>query len=218
MAERKIGVTDVAPGAGVAEFRTRERSLGCEQYLIPTHERVPSFRGMASTYRTPGVAVANTPQLCIFNKATSGVLVAVHQLVFDHDRTTNSANQRFYAASRITTAPTDGTLLTPVAMDTVLTHNTLVEIRANGSADGTSGTFTATPGTAGWKTQGTRIPATNPPGQFIYPDNEILPNIVSERDPVVLTEGQGLLIVEADAGSTSGHVMFGVAFVEYTLP
>jgi len=169
MTERKVGVTDVASGAGVADIRTRERSAtGCEQYLIPEIDRVVPFRGMVASFRMPGVATVNRPLMSIFNKTGSGVLLAVATLVGIFEMTTNSSSTRTLGVSRIGTAPTDGTLNTPVEFDTAQTHNANVEVRSAASADGTTTTLTATPGTSGYRTYVQK--SLSPIGQLVSPE------------------------------------------------
>jgi hypothetical protein len=219
MAERPVGVTDVASGTGVAQFRTRERTVSsqavCEQYLIPEQDWVPSYSGMVATFRSPGVAVANQSHACLFNKTGSGVLVAVRDVTCQFDRTINSATHREWTASRITTAPTDGTLLTPVAFDTALSHSSSVEARGLASADGTAGTFTATPTGAGWKfMKGMGNPNATQAEQFLFPTRLLLPGI-SRTTPLILREGQGLLIAQLITGSASDQQFFRFGFDEY---
>lgn len=62
MPERPVGVTDTASGAGVAEVRTRERSVGgntvAEQFVIPIRERVVSYTGIYTSAVISGLASA----------------------------------------------------------------------------------------------------------------------------------------------------------------
>jgi len=222
MGENRVGVEDVADGAGVASYRTRQRTVGGssveEQYLIYQDERVQSWQGGASTFRIPGAGTAAQNLCSIFNKTGSGVLVAVRVLEFIMDYTTNSATVRVLGTSRLTTAPTTGTLMTPVGFDTAETQNTSVEFRGGASADGTASAITATATTVAWR-QG-HWHASSAIGQYLTTDDAtstMLP-MVAENDPVILAEGEGLLVNIIDTSSTSAHYIVNAAWQEFTLP
>ncbi len=222
MGENRVGVTDVADGAGVASFRTRQRTVGGssveEQYILYQDERVESYRGLASTFRIPGSGAAAQNLATIFNKTGSGVLVAVLELNMVMDYVTNSATVRFLGTSRITTAPSTGTVMTPMEFDTSLSHSSSVEFRGGASADGTANAITATAGTVGWR-QG-HWHAQSAIGQYLTGDPAEMPMlpIVCDTDPVILAEGEGLLIQIIDTSSTSAHYIVNAAWAEFTLP
>jgi len=219
MAERPVGVSDLASGAGVARYRTRERTVGgesvVEQYLIPLADRVLSYQGLVSTFRTPGSA-ALQGVMSLFNKAGSGVLVAVRFAILQADRTVNTSTVRWIGASRITTAPTDGTLLTPIALDSADSHSSSVEARGLASADGTAGTLTVTPGVSGWRTSAVRHTDSTTAAQSLYPDGFLLPR-AANNDPVVLLEGEGLLAYFIDVWPNTSHFVVQLMFEEFTI-
>ena len=222
MGENRVGVEDVADGAGVASFRTRQRTVGGsaveEQYLLYQDERVMSWHGCSSTFRIPGSGTAAQNICTLFNKTGSGVLVAVRTLEFIMDYTTNSATVRVVGVSRITTAPTTGTLATPGDFDTNDTQSTSVEFRGGASADGVASAITATPTTYAWR-QG-HWHASTAVGQYQTGGDAastMLP-MVAKDDPVILREGEGLLVNIIDTSSTSAHYIVNASWQEFTLP
>lgn len=222
MGENRVGVTDVADGAGVASFRTRQRNVGGsnveEQFLLYQDERVASWEGSASTFRIRGDGVAGQNIASLFNRTGSGVLVAVRELELVMDYTTNSGTVRFFGTSRITTNPTTGTLMSVMSFDTAQSHQALVEFRGGASADGTASALTATPGVIAWR-QG-HWHAQTAVGQFQTADLADSPTIpaVCDDDPVILREGEGLLVHVIDASSTSAHYILNALWQEFTLP
>lgn len=221
MAQRAVGVTDVAPGAGVAEYRTRERSVSgatvVEQYLLYEQERVAACVAMATTFRTPGSGTAAQNLATLFNRSGSGVLVAVRRISHQVDYTTNSATVRVISTSRITTNPTTGTLHTPTLFDTGGSHAALVEFRGAASADGTASAITATAGTHAWRQFHTHFAAVTDLQQSRLPDNGQVP-LLAETEPIILAEGEGLLIQITDTSSTSTHLVVNAVWEEFTLP
>lgn len=177
--------------------------------------RVPTFKGAAASFVGPGVATADLAYLTVFNKAGSGVLVAIRRLSLQTDHVSNTGTIRTWKTTRLTTAPTDGTLLTPQAWDTAGSHSASVEIRGKASVDGTSGTLTATPGT-GRATS--TIPARNATAvrQMRFYDVDLLPAYPYPEDPLTLREGEGIWVGAAEAGSTLQHFLVNVMIEEFT--
>jgi hypothetical protein len=222
MGERPIGVTDEASGAGVAQFRTRERTVGAEavveQYLIPTSERVRSFQGMATTFRIPGVTGSGQNFLSIFNAAGSSVLVAVLSIQIEVDYTTNSMTMRFFATTRITAAPTGGTALSKVAFDTAESSSSSVTLLGGASADGTASAITATPGAdRAYRPHHTHFAAVTDLQQSRCIDLDAIP-LLADEDPPYLRASEGLLLALPDASSTSASIIAKIAWQEFTLP
>jgi hypothetical protein len=220
MGERPVGVTDVASGAGVAQFRTREQTIGgeavVEQYLIPISDRVRSFQGMATTFRIPGSGAAAQNLLSIFNAAGSAVLVAVRWFQIELDYTTNSTTMRFFATTRITTAPTGGTALSKVAFDTAESSSSSVTLLGGASADGTASAITATPGAANaWRIHHTHFDAVTDLQQCRSLDHHVIAQLA---DPPYLAAGEGLLLALPDTASGSTQSVVKVVWQEFTLP
>lgn len=222
MGERPIGVTDEASGAGVAQFRTREQTVGgesvVEQYLIPITERVQSFQGMATTFRIPGVTGSGQNWLSIFNAAGSAVLVAVRSIQVEVDYITNSTTMRFFATTRITTAPTGGTVLSKVAFDTAESSNASVTLLGGASGDGTASAIVATPGTdRAWRIHHTHFDAVTDLQQARSRDLDTIAPLADD-DPPYLAASEGLLLSLPDASSTSTQTVVKVVWQEFTLP
>ncbi|MCA1571154.1 MAG: hypothetical protein LC798_12725 [Chloroflexi bacterium] len=216
MPERLIGVTDEASGAGVADYRTREQSAKADQYLVLEEERVPSFKGMAATFRVPGVTGSGQHFMSIFNAAGSVVLVAVRRLTVQTDVTTNSGTVRFFTASRLTAAPTGGTALEKVPFDSALTSSASVTLLSGASADGVASAITATVGVNAWRQGQTRFASTDLQQSRVR--DELILARLAAGDPVILRAGEGLLVTLTDASSTSAHVIGNCMFEEFTLP
>lgn len=222
MGENRVGVTDVTDGAGVASFRARQRTVGGsaveEQYVVLQDERVVSWEGAASTFRIPGSGAAGQKIATLFNKTGSGVLVAVRELELVMDYITNSGTVRFMGTSVIATSPTTGTVMTPMGFDTAQTQNTSVEFRGGASADGTANAITATPGTIGWRQGHWHAPTAV--GQYLssdLADANMIP-VLCDDDPIILREGEGLLVHIIDASSTSASYVLNALWTEFTLP
>lgn len=221
MPQRPIGVTDVASGAGVADFRTRERTVGgatvVEQYLLPISERVVSARCTATTFRTLGTTTANTNIASLFNKTGSGVLVAVRALVLEHDYTAVVTTVRNIAVTEISVAPTTGTLLTPVVFDTTQTRSTNVEWRGATASDGGAATaLTATPESRFGQAFTFRANGASQIEQINTDARRMIP--FADDDPVIFRPGEGLLLTAVEALAATYHLMVNIAWEEYTLP
>lgn len=227
MADRGVGVTDTAPGAGVAEVRTRERTINAatyaEQYVIPISERVPSYKGMVSTFRTIGRIATAQNLFSIFNTAGSTVLVAVRRVSIQMDTTTAlTVVSPVMRTARMTADATNGTALTKVPVDTLLTSNASVTVKGDASADGTNSgtTLTSTPAAAkGWGQFVMRLHTAA--GQVIMDDEAMIPQL-SDDDPVILRAGEGLLVHVVAAATTSNpasnHYIVNCMWEEFTLP
>lgn len=226
MAERPVGVTDQASGAGVAEVRTRERTVGgntvAEQYVILQEERVRSFEGYATSFRTPGRAATTQNIFSIYNTTGSSVLVAVKRLSIQMDATAAlAAVAKTVFTSRITTAPTNGTTLTKVTNDTTQSSAANVVITGDASADGTGSgtTLTATAGTRMWSQFVMRMHTLV--GQVLMDDESLIPHL-SDDDPIILRANEGLLVSIAAAATTSNpatdQMIINCVWEEFTLP
>lgn len=227
MAERPVGVTDQASGAGVADVRTRERTVGgntvAEQYVIPISERVASYKGACTTFRTPGRAATTQNLFSIFNTTGSSVLVAVRRLSIQMDATAALATvTKTIKTTRQTTAPTNGTAATKVPFDSAQSSAANVEVRGDASADGTNSatTLTATPSAnIAWSQLVMRLHTAA--GQVIMDDDACIPSLC-EDDPVILRASEGLLVaIVAPTTATNpitDHMIINCMWEEFTLP
>lgn len=230
MAERPVGVTDEAAGAGVAEYRTRERSVGgstvAEQYLIQEGLRVASYRGLASTFRTLGNATQNQYLLIVDNAAGSGLIVAVRRVTVQRDQTaTQSAGAVMQVCSGLLgSTPTNGTVLTKVPFDSALTSSASVVIYGSTASDGGADTsLSFTPGTPlAWRQGLTRFGTAvgSRAEQQRYDDSPVVPSLAA-TDPPYLRPGEafGILVTtpSGDNANTYNSVC-NVAWEEFTLP
>lgn len=177
--------------------------------------RVVTFRGFTASFRTPGVAAGDTPLFTVFNTTGSGVLVAVRRLVVQHEFPALTAVARTNSITRVTTAPTGGTLLTPVTFDTTQTHVASVELRCASSADGTASAITSPVGAAlGYRDWVAKDPTAV--GRRLYPDYTLVPLEPETDDPVVLREGEGLRVGETESGNANSNFLHMCMFEEFT--
>jgi hypothetical protein len=221
MTERPVGVTDTAAGAGVAEIRTRERTVGAvavaEQYTIPVTEYVDgyvaSYRGLVAAFRTLGLASANHNIFTIFNKTGSTKLLAVRRLTVQFDDTAAStAVSPVAKTSRITTLPTGGTVLTPVPFDSALTHDADCEFKGATASDaGAATTIVSAAGTDFWTDFKTR--QATAVGQLLFPDESLIPDLC-ENTPIILRPLEGLNVRVKDASLATSHYLINCAFEE----
>ncbi len=175
--------------------------------------RVVSFAGMVASPRVKPTAVANAKIASLFNKVGSGVLVAIRDFRVTLDNTDPSTSLRNLATSRITTAPADGTLHTPMSFDTAKTHNANVEFRSGGSADGVSSVLTADAGPHAWRQFHLRYQTEVE--QASIPADPMLPQFI-RLDPEVLREGEGVVVQVVDAASVSTSIVINAVFEEFT--
>ena len=222
MAERPVGVTDQASGAGIAQVRTRERVIGSdtisEQYVIPIPEYVEGFklayRGMVSTFRTVGLASANHNILTAFNKTGSTKLLLIRRLVIQTDETAALATvSPLVQTSRITALPSGGTVLTKVPFDTALTADTNCEFMgATASDGGAATTITSTAGTRAWADFKMRLHTAV--GQVLMPDESLVPKLCDDT-PIVLRALEGLNVQVVQAALTTSHYLVNCMFEEH---
>ncbi len=231
MAERPVGVTDQAAGAGVAEVRTRERSVGgntvAEQFVIPIRERVPSFIGMAATFRTVGTAAA-APHWIFHMANTTGstVLLMLRSLTYYQDVTGATVAPNVIATlCRPTGTVAGGTSLTKVSVGTGVdaAQTSAANVTLLGATASDGGVATAITGLTLanrlWRTTGLR--AHTLVGQVGGAPKELLPAALRDHG-VVLRAGEQIGVAleyaaAADNPATFYHVV-NVCFEEYTLP
>lgn len=112
------------------------------QYVVPVKDRLVSYRGRATTFRTPGRAGTTGQKIMALHNATgSSVLVDVEQVTVDLVQTVIKAVTvlpPIIRVSRFTTLPTNGTAVTKAPEDTSLTSSASVTTWQDASAEGTS--------------------------------------------------------------------------------
>ncbi len=174
--------------------------------------RIVSFRGIVASPRIGGVSTANYNFSSIFNVVGSGVLVAVRRLTAQVDSLSTTFG-RIFAAHMVTVAPTGGTLHAPMALDTTLTHNASVEFRSAASDDGVITALASAAGSVAWQQVAPKGASSY--GQVLSDDNPVFPMLV-EFDPVVLREGEGVLVRMAVGPSSSADHIINCMFEEFT--
>jgi hypothetical protein len=230
--QRAVGITDVASGAGVADYRTRERSVSgatvAEQYLIMQQERVRSFVGAATTFYT---AVSATHVGSIFNAAGSAVVVALLQVDHVKEATGTSASLSIMRLQRLTAAPSGGVALTKslvgTGADAAESSSADVTVLSAATADGVGTALTMTAGDRlahlgqpmrrGSSTfEMSPLQLSWPAGVYSVTDYEP----VDGMDPLpvaILRAGQGVGLT-VDVSSSTSHHAANFLWEEYTLP
>lgn len=154
----------------------------------------------AATFRTVGAAATTHNLFTIYNTSTK--VVRLRRLVMQMDATALlTAVMPLVKTTRITVAPTGGTVLTKTLWDTTVTSAAGVVCRgATASDGGAAAAITATVGTVLWQQYGFRMHTVV--GQVLGIDNNVVSSI-SETTPVFLRVNEGLLVqvVAAAAGS-----------------
>lgn len=153
----------------------------------------------ASTFRIIGSA-ATTQNLFTISNTTAGVTIKIRRLLIQMDATSVLTTfMPLMKTSRVSVAPTGGTLLTPCPF---ITGNTpIAVVRAANASDGGSATaITATPGTIAWQQYCMRLHTAV--GQVLSQDNNLLPYLVESVD-FTLVNGESLLVRVVAAATTS---------------
>lgn len=229
MTERLVGVTDQASGAGVADIRVRERTVAGstvgEQYIIAQDEKVPSFRGMAASFRTVGSTA--TPQWVwqMQNATGTAVLVAVKSVVVMMDATAaNTALNPIFGLNRSTGTRGGGTALSKVSVglgpDAAQTSDANVTHSGASSADGTNTLITGlTAGSWMHRRLGNRLHTAA--GQVVTPPLELVPQVL-QRDGIILRSTEQLAVTLTTAlaadNVVTNHYTVSVLWDEYLLP
>lgn len=142
---------------GGVEFRTYRRGAattdGADQYVVPVEDKIVSYSGRASTFRTPGRAGTTGQTLAvIFNNNIVGSpnLVSVDQVNVDMAATTaRVVLPPTIRLHRISAQPAGGLTLPKVADDTTGVSSGAVLCAQDASADQTSATALVATITAG---------------------------------------------------------------------
>lgn len=225
MGENRVGVTDQSAGAGVVEVRTRQRTVGGssveEQYVIPISERVPSYKGMVSSFRTLGAAATSQNVFTASNTTGSSVILAIRRLTVQMDATAVlTAVTPQFKVSRASAAPSGGTALTKVPFDSSLSSSGNVSFLGATASDGGAATaITATAGSTGWQQMAFRLHTAV--GQVLINDEPLVPVLCAD-DPVYLRANEHLLVQLIATATTSNpatnHYIVQCMFEEFTLP
>lgn len=219
MTERPVGVTDQASGAGVAEVRTRERTVGgntvAEQYVIPIRERVLTAVVLYSILGTVAAAAqaANTGgTFWIANHVSSGLHLAIRRV--------NFASQHGSA------------LATPTSPRIQLIRGTFTGTPTGATVTGAKTRSADTAG-SGWSVRSaiTGMTVTEVAPAFSFQPVAALtavgacPPAYEDWNPedegmIQLEPGEVISCRQVDAGTTSDTRRFVVNFAveEYTLP
>jgi hypothetical protein len=174
--------------------------------------RVVSFAGLVGTPRILPTATADFNIASLFNVTGSGVLVAIRSLEAQMDSASVTFG-RFFSTQKVTTAPTAGTLHTPMGLDTNQTHNANVEFRSGASADGVATALTSAGGPIAWREFANR--AANADSQYLWEDAPMFPALV-EDDPAILRPGEGVLVRMEEVPSTASGMIVNCMFEEFT--
>jgi hypothetical protein len=154
-----------------------------------------------TTFRTVGSAATPHSLFTIFNSGTNRV-VRIRRLVMQMDATAVlTAVMPLTKTSRVTAAPTGGTVLTKALWDSNVTSHADIVVRGANASDGGAATaITATPTAVLWQQYGMRMHTVV--GQVLGIDNNVLSSI-SESTPVFLRQNEGLLVQVVAAAGTS---------------
>jgi hypothetical protein len=154
-----------------------------------------------ATFRTVGNAATTHNLFTIYNTDAT-VVVRLRRLVMQMDATAVlTAVMPLVKTTRITVAPTGGTVLTKTLWDSTVTSDADVVCRGATASDGGAATaITATVGTVLWQQYGFRLHTAV--GQVLGLDNNVVSSI-SETTPVFLRQNEGLLVQVVAAAGTS---------------
>lgn len=156
----------------------------------------------SASFRTVGSAATPHSLFSIFNSGTNRV-VRIRRLVMQMDATVVLTTFMPLAkTTRVTAAPTGGTVLTKARWDTGATDSHAdITVRGATASDGGAATaITATATDILWQQYGMRMHTLV--GQVLGLDNNALSSI-SESTPVFLRQNQGLLVQVVSAAGSS---------------
>jgi hypothetical protein len=145
-----MGDLDTSAVTGVELRGYRRGTLSTDswdQYVVPVNDRVASFYGRASTFRTPGRGAASQKLMAIHNAANSPVIVNVSRIRVDlltQAPKTITTLPPIMRVHRFSVLPTNGNAITKTGLDTGGNTNTAVTLWGDASADAVSSTTTLT--------------------------------------------------------------------------
>lgn len=191
-----------------------------DQYVIPTTDRVISFRGRAGSFRQLGIAGTTGQKLfSIFNAVGSAVLVDVEALSFDvYQTAARVVAPPVLRVHRITTLPTGGTAVAKVAEDTALTSSASVTLLQGTASDGGAATaIVSTPAAGTIVTQEPVARALTLVGYEQFDRGDFL-----QGGPITLRAGEGLLMnldyTVATSNPVTDNYTVTARWTEYTRP
>lgn len=217
MPVRPVGVTDQAAGAGVAEVRTRERSVDggtyAEQYVIPIRERVLSGVYLYSTTGTVSATAqtVNTQGFLWVHNPSSTLTIALRRSNFSASPTAVTA---FLTAPRLcwrrftsTGTPTGAQLTAAKAKTSDPAQSHTVRTAITGlTVTEVADVFAYMPSVVL-----TGVGAVPPAYQDWNPEDEGM---------IQLAQNEGIVFRQIDAGTASDTRKWALNFAieEYTLP
>lgn len=198
---------------------------GWDQYVVPVRDRISSYQGRASSFRTLGRTATTTAQpiLSIYN-ASATVLVCVNRVMVDMIMGAARAATvlpPIIRVSRVTTLHTAGTVITPVALDTGGTQDSSVTVRGDTASDGgASTTLVATNvGTPLTQEFGPRVAGGAGTNPWFEPADRM--EFFAGEPDIILRQNQGLVIHIAGASGTiltTDHFLATIDWEEFTRP
>lgn len=213
--------SNATSGVEVRGYRRGAASTdGWDQYVIPVRDRVVTYQGRCSTFRITARTTATQNLLTIWNGSATN-LVAVNRVLFDTYMTAVkaiTAHPQIVRVSRITAAPTNGTAMTKVAIDTAQTSDAAVVVTGDASADGTNSASALTATPAGVLTQEVVSRIVGTLGAVFEPADR-MEFFVGATD-VILRQNQGLVLhLAAPAAQVATDFFVAVVdWEEYTRP
>lgn len=229
MADSGVGVTNAAPGAGIATMHTRQRTISAtvydEQYVIPINDRVISGSFISSSLRIPARAATSQTLAAIWNGSAS-TIVGIKAVLLDQEtivaKTVINPGVKMQRTSATHTNGTAGVKnFTDSAIDT---SNASITVAFDAQADGTNSTSALVNGTLinsafqpRFATRMHTLVGVSVSGA----DPLQLTRDLTETKPLALRPSQGLVVQwSAAAALTAGDWHWFVTFIveEYTLP
>ena len=191
-----------------------------DQYVIPSTDKVVSFRGRAASFRQLGIAGTTGQKLVsIFNAVGSTVLVDIDLIAIDVMHTAaRVVEPPLYRAHKITTVPTGGTAMTKIGEDSALSSNASVTLLQGTASD--SGAATAIVSTPAANTTITQQYVPRPLTLVGYEPVDRVEWF--DMYPWTLRAGEGVLInldyTLATQNPVTDKYICGFRWTEYTRP
>jgi len=218
-----VGDFDSTAVSGVEVWGYRRGTASTDswtQYVVPTTDRIVSYRGRAHSFRMLGIAGTAGQRLATIHNATgSTILVDVEKIVVDvYQTAARVVAPPVIRVHRITTVPTGGTAITKVPEDTALSSSaSLVLLQGTASDGGAATAITATPGAGTLLTQEIAPRALTLVGYENFDRAEFLVG-----DLVTLRALEGIVVnldyTVATSNPITDNWVVGFNWTEYTRP